>query len=384
MTDLNGDDLADAVIVKDFHYLSVLLGKGDGSFQPQSQTFTIDRLVDIVDMNGDGRIDVVAIVAGRLSVFLGKGDGSYQELAQTNSDIEFRAITLGDLNGDGILDAAVVAPSHLGQTLFLFIGEVDGTFQEQQILLERMALTVLGLRDINGDGIIDVVAISNWSDLLVFLGSADNTFQTVIDAGYIEELDLMYSFFDDLNGDGRSDLITIMFQLGFYGWEDNLEVRLGGDDGKLRSIGVLKSGYLGNIKLGDLNRDGDPDMVFSDWVYDGSENLFSIKVLLGNGNDGFHPEHTVKIGYEPSFLYLADLNGDELLDIVHNIRERSQMVVLLGNGDGSFQPQHRFQNDDSGRVFLVDVNGDDRLDVVIGHGDNITVMSNQSTFLASP
>jgi hypothetical protein len=375
MADFNGDNFADAVTVNANH-LSILLGKGDGSFQPQSQTYKIDRLVDIVDMNGNGRLDVVAIVAGRLSIFLGKGDGDFQKPVQSDSDIDFKQISqgdmsLGDMNGDGILDA-VVADNRL---LVLLTGEVDGTFQEQRRHLLEYYCPLAGLGDINGDGMLDAVVTIGFNlEFLVLLGSTDIASQDLTYAGSFEE-DPSRFIFNDLNGDGRDDLI---FTDHCHGHGGCTNVLLGGDDGVLRWSSTLdmELGSEEATALGDLNRDGHLDLVNDFFIVDSSVYII---ILLGNGNGHFIEKYG--LGVSPYSLNLADLNGDELLDMVAFFSNGGGMMVLLGNGDGSFQRQQYFQIDNQAdSVFLTDVNGDDRLDVVFSHGEDFTVMLNQSSF----
>jgi hypothetical protein len=77
IVDLNEDEQLDAVVVN-AEDISVMLGNGNGSFQPQQHIATIGRLVDIVDINGDERIDIVGVNSVGLNVLLGNGDGSFQ------------------------------------------------------------------------------------------------------------------------------------------------------------------------------------------------------------------------------------------------------------------------------------------------------------------
>jgi hypothetical protein len=384
MTDLNEDGWIDALIVTGNDQLSVLHGRGDGSFELQLQSHTIDQLLDIVDMNGDGRLDIVTFNnAGRLSVLLGEGDGSFQEAAQTDTDISFRNVSLGDMDADGILDAVGVIdnsdPSD-SSLLLVLIGNVDGTFRERYQSPPRGNLFLMGLSDINGDKMLDVVLDESFGNIKVLLGNGDGAFEDQVSVGFIKHYyDVI---FRDINGDGRGDLVMYEELLGSR--NVLITVHLGSADGSLhRAMARSEARWYPSTALGDLNRDGYLDML----VHHGYEldidylHLQHISVNLVDANGDFSQVRDLHVasGHLDS-MQLADVNDDGLLDMV-SFSSLGNMAVLLGNGDGSFQPAQHFQidnfRDTIDSVFLVDVNGDYNLDVVLGYLEDFTVILNQ-------
>src|SRR5262249_32411817 len=103
--DLNGDGNVDLVTMGDS--LSVLLGKGDGTFGnpqtyqvPFSTSLGVEVSVAVADFNQDGKLDVVAAGGKTLSVLLGNGDGTLASALNYNG--AFSAV--GDFNRDGYPD----------------------------------------------------------------------------------------------------------------------------------------------------------------------------------------------------------------------------------------------------------------------------------------
>src|SRR5262249_44694288 len=108
--------------------VSVLLGQGDGSFQPGNDYYTGTAVsgVAVADVNGDGIPDLV-VTAGSVHGLLGLGDGSFQ-----TSPISHLAggtplfLTAADLNGDGRPDLVTANPLSSDVSVLLNDGVWDG------------------------------------------------------------------------------------------------------------------------------------------------------------------------------------------------------------------------------------------------------------------
>ena len=105
MADLNGDGNLDLVAG-----YSVLLGNGDGTFQPKTDYPYLGTL--LVDLNGDSKLDLAGLnsmgVAGGLSVMFGNGDGTFGAPVSYGTRSYPRFVAAGDLNRDGAQDLVVV------------------------------------------------------------------------------------------------------------------------------------------------------------------------------------------------------------------------------------------------------------------------------------
>ena len=165
---------------------SILLGNGDGTFQAHVDHHTPQgaeglNSVAVGDFNNDGILDL-AVAAGiggggtQISVLLGKGDGTFQSGVNYTAGLNPAAITTEDFNHDGKLDLAVV--NNIGSVSIL-LGNGDGTFQAHvDYVTASFPFGTVGTADFNEDGNLDfAVANSGSNTVSVFLGNGDGTFQ---------------------------------------------------------------------------------------------------------------------------------------------------------------------------------------------------------------
>src|SRR5262249_26823210 len=114
--------------------ISILLGKGDGSFEPPQSYPVAGVLTAAVDLNNDGKPDLITRAAtASIAVLLNNGNGTFQspQSYPVPQDI-VRVFTTGDFNGDGKVDLLAYGASFsVGAARFisLFPGNGDGTFQ---------------------------------------------------------------------------------------------------------------------------------------------------------------------------------------------------------------------------------------------------------------
>jgi hypothetical protein len=124
--DFNGDGKIDLAVVNGGSYLdykgtvSVLLGKGDGTFQTQKTYAVGKRPVSVVveDFNGDGKLDL-AFSGYALTTLRGNGDGTFVAGNPSYSADAAYSLATGDFNGDGKFDLAV--PDRFGNVVSIFI-----------------------------------------------------------------------------------------------------------------------------------------------------------------------------------------------------------------------------------------------------------------------
>jgi hypothetical protein len=232
LADVNGDGKLDIVAVNSFGsqpVLTIALGNGDGTFrQPYSFNapgFTPNSIA-VGDFNGDGNPDVAIAsketffnpetgefeTTGAVTIFLGTGGGFFGAPRSINPVPGAGSILVGDFNGDGIPDLLTVnstADNH--DAISVMFGNGDGTFQ-RPVFTPRPpgGLGVAVAADFNGDGILDVAAVSlATSTVQVFLGKGDGTFQAP--QSFAVDKNPLGLAVGDFNGDGFPDLATANF-----------------------------------------------------------------------------------------------------------------------------------------------------------------------------
>jgi len=156
--DFNGDGTLDLAIPDGSVY--VYLGNGDGTFRYSAayQATYGGNSAAAADVNGDGNLD---IITNGVSVLLGKGDGTFTTDGGVNLDQNYNAtgnVSIGDFNGDGILDAALLSePESQPESLDLLLGNGDGSFQSPLQFGLTTYPGTLSIGDFKNDGRLDLV-----------------------------------------------------------------------------------------------------------------------------------------------------------------------------------------------------------------------------------
>jgi len=302
--DFNKDGKLDLVtgnyLVSEYPYegsnslgISVLLGNEDGTFQTHvdfaggqtdNRGYSEGASIAVADLNADGKLDIVATGPGLgAMVWLGHGDGSFQPgVSYTNTGGGSSALVLGDFNGDGKPDLAVSNGVQYtdythdgmpytvceGTTVSVLLGRSDGTFGPPTSFDAYADPETVAVGDFNGDGNLDLVAVSpvcngtgGTDHLSILLGNGDGTFQKHKDlvggeTGYAPQ-PIAVSV-GDFNLDGRMDIVV-----GSSIYLDGMtRLFLGNGDGTFQA--PVEYGTGGNpvsISVGNLNKDGKPDVV---------------------------------------------------------------------------------------------------------------------------
>jgi Bacterial Ig-like domain (group 3)/FG-GAP-like repeat len=433
VADLNGDGKPDLVVANQYSTtgtngdVSVLLGNGDGTFQPAvNYASGAQYAVSVVvgDVSGDGKLDLVVAndcsdvncTGGAVSVLLGNGDGTFQAaVSYASGALNAVSVTLADVNGDGKLDLLVAnqCPAGSGCTtsragsVGVLLGNGDGTFQAAVTYSSGGdAANSVAVADVNGDGKPDLLVANLCADsscakgsMSVLLGNGNGTFQAAVSYGsgglYTSSVAV-----GDVNGDGKLDLLVAngCFIGGTNctnGAPGAVSVLLGNGDGTFQTVVTYASGGSNaySVAVADVNGDGKPDVLVA------NEGDTSVGVLLGNGDGTFRTAVNYASGGRAYSVAVTDVNGDGKPDLLvanqcASCSSSGLISVLLGNGDGTFQAAPMYPSSFSPHAVAVgDVNGDGKPDLVVSsrcadlkcdNGGSVSVLlgNGDGTFLA--
>jgi hypothetical protein len=324
--------------------IAVLLGNGDGIFQPV-QTYPSGgggaSEVSVADVNNDGKLDLLVInfcdpapctntLPSSIGVLRGNGDGTFQP-AVTYSTGGFMAygFAVADVNRDGTADILVAQLDSVyfsKLALGVLLGNGDGTFQSPQTYNGNCSNpTAIAEGDVNGDGRVD--AIVTCGVVAIFIGNGDGTFQP--------------------------------------------------------SQNISSGGINPNSpELTDVNSDGKLDLLVANGcAAEGCGHGGVVSVLLGNGDGTFQPPHSYRSGgFNSTSVATEDVNEDGKLDLVvannspdHGAGNKG-IGILSGNGDGTFGTVEMYNSGGDGATTLTvaDINRDGKGDLLVGEQCNFS------------
>lgn len=213
--DFNADGHLDLALVTGSTQVTVLLGRGDGSFEPPVSTdagVACNRLT-VSDFDGDGNLDVATLNLGaRVAVLLGNGDGTFAPLPSFHVPDPAGAsivifVTSGDLNLDGQADLLVT--NTVAGSLSLLWGKGDGTFGPRDLVEVGRGVVEVLIADVNGDGVPDLtgtfanLTVAKVVGVGVLTGEGDGTFRAPL---YFMTSSAFSLAAGDFNLDGALDL----------------------------------------------------------------------------------------------------------------------------------------------------------------------------------
>jgi hypothetical protein len=330
------------------------------------------------DFNNDGKLDVVAAVGQTVYVLLGNGDGTFAQGRGSSAPAgtSVTGIQVADVNGDGIADLIVTGSKGTSASFTAtMLGIGNGYFQaptETDFAGLHIPSSVV-MADLNGDGVLDLSYASGMS-VQTLLGNGDGTFRSG-PSTTLNQIPLAVAATGDFNKDGKADLVVTVYDLFTTGL-DFVVVLPGNGDGTFGpAVSVAGSGssLVGSITaaVGDFNGDGNLDII-TGIETTGSTIQGILQVALGNGDGTFTAGVNVpNVSSVTTPVLVTDLNGDGILDLV------TGGYGYFGRGDGTF-PTNQGSTGTPTYVFAGDFNGDGYADLL----DETITLSGTNTLAA--
>lgn len=431
-SDFNGDgnlDLSVANSVSD--NISILLGNGDGTFDSAinypagNDPFTVAA----GDFDNDFDIDltVTNYSTNSISILLNESallvittdpvqnqlDVSKSTDVTTTFNIEVDPITINDstfiaygaqsgphpgtIDYNSVTYTATLDPSadfidgevvtavltkdiqsligpYLGGFVWDFTSEVstqsDGTFENPLDFTTGNEPRGMFAADFDSDWDIDIAATSNPNSVVVLLNNGDGTFAAPAYTSVQGDPIALYGA--DFDSDGDIDLASAHNQPG----TSHLVILKNNGNGVFTVFATYAPATLGqNLSGGDIDTDGDVDLVMTDgW---GSGN--NVRVMLNNGDGSYAGPYTYTAGTWARGVAVKDVDNDGDLDLGVTNAGNNNISILLNDGDGNFPELVNYAvGDNPTAVYSNDFNGDNYIDFATANysGNNITVILN--------
>lgn len=352
-----------------FSYRTARIGFGSLINVPNAGSNS--RILAVADWNGDGKLDVANtnVGANTVSVRTGNGDGTFNAVTTVNVSSAPGQLAVGDFNGDNRPDLAVARI--VDNLVMILLGNGDGTFKVAgaPVYSTGSGASSIGVGDLNGDMKLDLAVAGDYmpGTVTILLGNGDGTFKaatpSVVTVGALPQV----AELRDMTGDGKLDLIALNTS------SNSVSLLPGKGDGSFAAGAAAAVGMRPLFMIvRDLNGDRKLDVATGDL----DSNVVSIRLGDGLGGlGGAAPSSTLPLA-DVLAMDTADFDGDGVTDLAAAAYRTGTLSVLSGKGDGTFvtPASNTFAlNTQAHSMAVADFNGDKIPDVIATSNNTLTL-----------
>ena len=367
-------DSYDDLIMAGGSQVLIYRGSADGLVADQRISLSAGGVTDlkVADCNADGLCDLVIANSGSPTsrILWGSEDGFQTNSCTELPTLDAQSVSVADLNGDrrpDLLFGNYADAERYDVPCYIYWNGPQGfsAYRRTDLLGARVAGTAVD--DLNGDGRPDVLLVnrvsgpSGPSPALVFWGNDDHCYSPAAMSSIENGGNMMYSA-ADLDDDGWPDIVFLGNQGAYVCW--------GGQDGYTleRRTDLEIPGAISS-RVADLNSDGYLDILFTV----GGSIPGEAKAIIAWGDEHrFAQLHTDEIsflgpGTEASAI--ADLDRDGHLDLVFPCGGSAQSEIKWGSPTGYSEENRTLLAAQGSPVAQVaDLDADGWLDLIFAGG----------------
>jgi len=329
--------------------------------------------VTVVDVNGDGRLDLVSANAGgsTLTIRTNNGAGVFVLASSPSVGSSPSEVTAADVNGDGRAD--LISANYGSASLSVLTNNGNGGFVLSASPGVGSNPQWAAAADVNGDGRLDLIAANSGTSvntLSVLTNNGSGGFATA--GTYLVGGSPYCVVAADLNGDGKPDLMSVSQASGLLTLLTN-----SGSGGFVIATNYLVGGSPQWLSVADVNKDGYPDVICA------NNSSSALTVLTNDGSGRFAISGTLPTDSNPFPVVVTDVNGDGWPDLASANTGNNSITVFTNNGSGGFVLATRLTTGTTpnGMAFG-DMNGDGKVDLVCANrgASTLSVFTNATPF----
>jgi hypothetical protein len=371
--DLDGDGHIDLTSLAG--NVQVHWNKGDGSFDGPEGHEIPGGIMDIeaADLNGDGRPDLIVPSYGMdgVTILFNEGERRFSKAMVPVADRSMASLPV-DIDGNGTKDLLV----SLGNSPFVAAlkNDSEGHFTAARQLDVPLA-DVFAAEDMNADGRLDLVGVFYGPQVWVALQTEKLSFPDPVHSTWTGRFQMSPIGLQlaDLDGDRDMDVV-VLSQDGSQGDPGTISVLLNDGDGLLNhSMNREVESSPKNMVAADLDGDGHVDIASSSF---GFKPPGDISIFFNRGDAFLERAQHLPNGARPGPLGAGDVNGDGDPDLVFSMQ--SSLFAFLNGGGRSFSLV-RISDSDPGSSLpvLADLDGDDDVDIAMESGGRTLALINR-------
>tara|TARA_E500000318_G_scaffold12972_5_gene12010 strand:- start:5645 stop:7963 length:2319 start_codon:yes stop_codon:yes gene_type:complete len=317
--DLNNDGLEDLLVVHRSLF-AVYLNDGNGGYTQAGKYLTFDYEMsgDLVDIDGDGDLDLGLTLREESVVWVYENDGSggYAFVGSHRVGVEPVGVRFTDTDGDGILDM-LVANNYTGD-LHILRGKGGLGFESgdpYQINRPNYVRTA----DFNGDDAPDLLVTGQYGNASIFYNDGSGRFDSEFGysfSGAATSVDI-----GDLDADGFNDLVVAI--------ADSDEIAIVYSDPFAPKTLLPISGRPGSVRVVDMNNDNALDIVATTASGD------RLWVLLNDGAGAFAQQSSYLVGDGPVYVQIGDLDLDGHPDVIVSNQQDATLTIRFNDGQAN-------------------------------------------------